>query len=229
MNRLLAALIAGLFLTGAVATVAEGGDGARAPLYSCTFAAGGWNRSDWLPVKHPAVPHFGDWVQQDGRIANEVPPDATLAELRGKRANDTYSCMLHKERITGNATISATMAFADKTAPLILLVPELSANARERKEFGEHFEIIIYDQGVNIWRYFLQDGKLTFRKAAFALFPLEKDTRHKLEVKKTGKTLTVTVAGHTFGYFDEALPDAFHAGITGCEGLNYFYDFAVRR
>jgi hypothetical protein len=229
MSRPLAALISGLFFAASIPDAAHAADAAHAPIYSCTFAAGGWSRGDWLPVKHPAVPHFGDWVQQEGRIANEVPRDATPSELRGKRAAETYSNMLYKEPVTGNATITSTMAFADKTAPLILLVPELPKIAQGQKEFGEHYEIIIYDQGVNIWRYFANEGKLTFRRAAFATFPLQKDTKYTLEVKKSGKTLTVSVAGHTFGYFDDALPDPFYVGITGCEGLNYFYDFAVRR
>ena len=35
--------------------------------------------------------------------------------------------------------------------------------------------------------------------------------------------------GHDFGYIEDALLDSFNVGITGCEGLNRFYDFAVRR
>jgi hypothetical protein len=41
--------------------------------------------------------------------------------------------------------------------------------------------------------------------------------------------MTVSVAGQTFGYHDELLPDEFYAGITGDEGLNRFYDFTVTR
>jgi hypothetical protein len=41
--------------------------------------------------------------------------------------------------------------------------------------------------------------------------------------------VTVSVADHTFGYIDDVLPESFFVGITGCEGLNRFYDFAVRR
>ena len=80
----------------------------------------------------------------------------------------------------------------------------------------------------NVWHHFIKDGKLIYRKAAFARFPLEKDAKYLLEVKKTGKTLNVSVAGHTFGYIEDALPDSFYVGITGCEGLNRFYDFTVR-
>ena len=46
-------------------------------------------------------------------------------------------------------------------------------------------------------------------------------------MKKTGKVLTVSVAGHTFGYTEDTLPDSCHVGITGCEGQNRFYNFSV--
>lgn len=226
---LLAGLTVAILLPAAGNVSALGADPAKRALYACEFTAGHWNRADWLLVKHPAVAHFGDWVQQDGRIANEVPQGIEPAELQRKYSPDTYSGMVYKEKVGGNVTVTSTMAYAFKMAPLILLVPELPENAQRQKEYGEHFEIIIYNEGLNIWRYLMKDGKLTYRRAAFANFPLEKDTKYKLEVKKTGKTLTVSVAGHTVGYYEEALPDSFYVGITGCEGLNYFYDFAVAR
>jgi hypothetical protein len=116
------------------------------------------------------------------------------------------------------------MAFAHKMAPLILLAPDLLENAKGRRECSERFEVVIFNEGVNVRRHRLKDGKLTYQKAAFAGFGLEKDTPYRVEVKKAGTTLTVSVAGHTFGYTDDALPDACYVGITGCEGLNRFYD-----
>jgi hypothetical protein len=209
--------------------VVHAADGAKGTIYSCGFTAGGWNRADWIPVKNPRSDHFGGWVQQDGCIANEVPAGATAEELQGKRAAECYSSMVYKEKLTGNVTITATMAFAHKMAPLVVLAPDLPENAKGQKEYAEHFEVVIFNEGVNVWHHFVKDGKLTYRKAAFANFPLEKDTKYTLEVKKTGKTLTISAAGHTFGYVEDALPDSFHVGITGCEGVNRFYDFAVRR
>lgn len=199
------------------------------PIYTCTFAAGNWKQADWLRVKYSQGEHFGDWVQRDGYIANTVPSNATPEELQGKYAAETYSCMVYKERLKGDVSVASTMSFAYKMAPLIVLSPALSEDAKGRKQCSERFEIVIFDEGVNIWRHFVKDGKLTYRKAAFASFRLEKDTKYRLKVTKTGKTLTVSVAGHTFGYIDDALPESFFVGITGCEGLNRFYDFTVWR
>ena len=202
-------------------------EGPAKTLYACAFNAGGWNRADWTRVGNPGM-DFGDFVQEEGRIANTVPPGATHKELRGKLAAKTFASMVYRERIAGDVAATATMDFADETAPLIVLAENLTQNADGQKQLGERFEVVIYDKGVNIWRHDTKDGKLICRLAVFARFPLEKNTRYALEVKKIGKTLTVSVAGHTFGCTDDALPDSFYVGITGCEGLNHFYDFALR-
>ncbi|MCX7049074.1 MAG: hypothetical protein NTX50_26765 [Candidatus Sumerlaeota bacterium] len=209
--------------------VAPAADGAAKTIYSCVFTSGSWKRSDWTPVKKSKSDHVGGWVQQEDCIANEVPPQATPEELQNKRADETYSSMVYKEKVTGNVTVAATMSFTHKMAPLIVLAPELAEDSKGRKEYAEHFEIVIFNEGVNVWHHFVKDGKPTYRKAAFANFPLEKDTKYTLEVKKTGKVLTVSVASHTFGYADDSLPDSCYIGITGCEGQNRFYDFTMRR
>jgi len=215
-----------LFLLGLVSVHAAGK--ATSPIYSCAFSRRNWSRADWVRVKNPSGKRFGDWVQHDDCITNEVPDGIVPGKFQGELA-ETYSSMVYKEKITGNVTITTTAAFAYQMAPLIVIAPELRENAQGQKEYRDHFEIVIFNEGVNVWHHFVQDGKLPHRKAAFARFPLEKDTKYVLEVKKTGKTLTVSVAGHTFGYMDDALPDSFYVGITGCEGLNRFYDFTVRR
>jgi hypothetical protein len=211
------------------ADVARAASAPMTPAYSCTFTAGNWKQADWIPVKNPRSDHFGDWIQEDGCIVNAVPDKVPAEDLQGKKAAETYSSMVLKERVTGNATIAATMAFAHKMAPLIVLAPNLKENAKGQKEYAEHFEIVVFNEGVNVWHHFVRDGKLSYRKAAFASFPLEKDTKYTLEVKKAGKVLTVSVAGHTFGYAEDALPNSFYAGNTGCEGQNRFYSFSVRR
>jgi hypothetical protein len=198
-------------------------------IYACTFVTGKWNQADWLRFKYPQGEHFGDWVQSEGYVTNTVPSNATPEELQGRFAAETYSCMVYRGRVNGDVSVASTMSFAYKMAPLIVMAPALSEDAKGRKQCSVRFEIVIFDEGVNIWRHLVKDGKLTYRKAAFANFRLEKDTKYRLKVTKTGKTLTVSVAGHTFGYIDDALPESFFVGITGCEGLNRFYDFTVWR
>ena len=62
---------------------------------------------------------------------------------------------------------------------------------------------------------------------------MEPNLQHEIKVTISptpkGKMLSVFVAGHEFGYIDDSLPNKVCVGITGCEGVNRFYDFAVEK
>lgn len=74
-------------------------------------------------------------------------------------------------------------------------------------------------------------------KAAAILLPteawLKANEKHLLSVKvardaKGRKETTCTSGGYTLSCVDDTLPDSFYAGILGCEGRNFFWDFSVR-
>lgn len=208
-------------------------------VYACVFAKDGWKKEDWINVKSPRWDHFGGWVQDNGCIRNECPAGADEKEIQGKRAGETYSSMLYSNKVAGNVTVSATMDFLYRMAPLIVIAPEFGKDNKERNEYREHYEIVLYDEGVNIWHHYYENGKPFWKQTAYSTFPLEKKRKHTLAVniKKVkgagvvnGKMLTVTVDGkHEFGYFDDPFPDEFYVGLTGCEGVNRFYDFEIRK
>ncbi|MDD4442980.1 MAG: hypothetical protein WC328_06510 [Kiritimatiellia bacterium] len=182
---------------------------------------------EWVLVKSPRFDHFGKWVQHGDCIQNEVPAGVSPDELQGKRAGDTYTSMVYAKPFTGDLRITASLAFTYRMVPLVVLAPALGKDAAGRPEYREHFEICVYNEGVNVWRHTFADGKPSWKKAAFARFPLLPNTRYALEVEIKGKQMSVTIDGRTFGYFDEALPKTTHVGITGCEGVNRFFDLTV--
>jgi len=194
---------------------------------SLAFDKAGWDASKWILVKSPRWDHFGTWVQETGHIRNTVPEGVSAEELLSKRAKETYSSMVYHDKVSGQVTIRATMAFDHRMAPLIVLAPELGKDARERPEYREHFEVVLFDEGVNVWHHTYRNGKPSWHKAAYARFPLKPNTPYTLLVRKTDRALHIEVDGHVFGYLDDSLPDTFYAGITGCEGVNRFYDFSL--
>ena len=199
--------------------------------FECSFAKGGWNPDNWILVKSPRWDHFGGWVQKPECIENETPPNATPKELLAKFSHDTYSSMVTKREFKGAVAISAEMAFTDRMAPLIVIAPELGKSAKGIPEYREHFEIVIFDKGVNVWHHYYKNGKPYWKKTAFSKFPLQPNEKYVLKVQikpsKKGKMITLSIDGHEFGYIDDSLPDSFHVGVTGCEGLNRFYNFKV--
>ena len=196
-------------------------------IVACRFAPGTWNTNEWILVKSPRWEHCGGWEQKEDHIQNRVPPGATPQELLGKLAPETYTSMVYDRMLSNNVTIRATMMFTDRMAPLIVLAPGLAKNKHGIPEYREHYEIIIYDEGVNVWHHFYADGKPSWKRAAWGKFALKPEIRYQLEVKKTGKKMEVSVAGHTLGFLDESLPEMFYVGVTGCEGINRFYDFQI--
>lgn len=179
---------------------------------SSSFNKNAWNPSDWIFVKRRDMAGRSEWLQKNDCIEND----------------GNHTSMVYKKKFKGDMTVSSTTAFADRMAPAIVIVSKIGDSADGAKAFDEHVEIVIYDDGVNIWRLHTVGGKSLWEKTAFWKFKLVKNTLYKLEVTKKGKELSIKVDGQTMGYVDSSLQDEYYVGITGCEGVNRFYDFAVK-
>ena len=206
---------------------------AAEPLHRSVFARNGWTPGDWILVKSPRWPHRGTWLQEDTHIRNATPVDATTQELHGSRAGETYTSMVLEKTFASSVVITAKLSFDNRMAPLIVLAPELGQDDKGHPEYREHIEIVFWDKGVNIWHHRYAAGTPSWKLAAYSRFRLESKTSYVVEVTYTrderGKMLAVRVNGHDFGYRDDALPDVFHVGLTGCEGINRFYDLTVEK
>lgn len=179
--------------------------------FSCRFGRDGWSPEDWLMVKSPRWDYFGGWVQQDDHLLNAVPADATDAQLlEGKWAEQTYTSMLWRQKISGRKIeISANMSFDSRMAPLIVIAPELGADAQGRPEYREHWEIVLFDEGLNVWHHTYAEGKPAWVKAAYLKTTFCPGTKYALQVTITfpakGPMLEVACDGHTIGYTEIGL------------------------
>ena len=200
--------------------------------YNCVFTPEGWRREDWLPVKTPRWNEVGAWEQCADHLENRVP--AELSEEQLASCHEAYVSMLWKTPVEGDAAVAATMAFASRYAPSIVLAGELGASAAcdGMAEYREHWEIVLYADGINVWHHEFREGKPYWRLAAWLKHPFAPKTKYRLEAKVvfTAKTplLTVTCDGQTFGCMLPTLPRSYRVGLTACEGRNCFYDFQVR-
>ena len=154
-------------------------------------------------------------------------------EIFKKHCSAVYSAMVLKDKVEIGQTVSSVMGFDWRMAPLIVLAEKLDKAETGEPVFGEHWEIVLYDEGLNVWHHMIKDGKPFWYKAAYLKGPFEKNTRYNLEVKVTKtrkgvKEMTLKCCGYEIGYIDNDLPDSFYAGIIGCEGRNMFYDFKVK-
>ncbi len=198
-----------------------------------TFAKGKWDRSLWFDVKSARRNYLKKMVQLDDHIMNAVPPDLTDEVIFAKYVDSVYSCIMLREKYGMPSEISCTMSFDHRMAPLIVLAKDVGRSAKGEPEQREHYEIILFDEGINVWHHFYNHGKPQFRRAAFLKTKFLPRKKYKLRVRVTwdrkGKYMQIECGGHTFGFMDEALPETFYAGIIGCEGRNRFYDFGIRK
>jgi hypothetical protein len=201
---------------------------AAEPSFSCQFAKGKWQPKDWIMVKCPYFEFFQDhWVLKDDCIQNPVP-NRPMKDWATSKGDETYTSMVYSKKFKGNLTIKATIEFESQLAPLVVLSNTLGKTQTGTPEYRNYTEIVLYNEGVNVWTHATPAGKPTaFQLTGFNRFPLKPKTKYLVEISKKNKNLIIRIDGHYFGAHDDRLPEEFYLGVTACEGINRFYDLSV--
>ena len=196
------------------------------------FADGKWNRADFWDAKSPRWDVHGSWLQQADHLLNTTVAKTDSKGRLHYYGPENYASLMWKTPVEAPVEISSTMSFDVRMAPLLVIAPELADGKDGLKEFREHWEIVLFDQGINIWHHEFKDGKPSWYLAAYMEVPFAPKERHVLTVRvqpRRGRmVLTAACGGKEFGYFDPDLPAKFHVGLTACEGPCRFYDFKVK-
>ena len=138
----------------------------QADTIAVSFGRGKWNAEDFSIVKSPRFDGVGSFVQEADHIVNSVPGGASLEDLLSCPA--AYCAMMHKAELSGNVLIASRMSFDHRMAPLIVIAPEMGKSADGRyPEFREHYEIVLYDEGLNVWHHRYADGKPSWYRLAY--------------------------------------------------------------
>lgn len=203
-----------------------------------SFARGKWNPADFIPVKSWRWDYMGVFDQLDDGIVNRCP-DLPGDQIYKKHHSAVYAALMYKGRFAVGEFVSSTMMFDYRMAPILVLAEDLGRNAKTGEpEFRDHWEVCLYDRGVNVWHHFFVDGVQKWHKASSLLLPereyfkanVKYDLQVTVDYNKNGrKEMKVAVGDYQFTYVDDLLPDTFQAGIIACEGRNFFYDFKARR
>jgi len=196
-----------------------------------SFARGAWDPREWNVVKSSRWSYVKGFEQEADHVTNPCGTwdDETLYR---DHVTEVYASMLYSRKLSGKCRISSTMSFDHLMAPLIVIAPEMGMSADGRHpEFRRHHEIVLYNEGINVWRYEWVGNGPKWTLAAFLREPFEACRKYELSVTveayKDTRRMTVSCDGHSFGFSDDALQLEYWAGITGCEGRNRFYDFSI--
>lgn len=211
-------------------------------LYETGFGRGEWEEEDWIFVKSPRWDYRGSWIQMDDHIKNLTPeghdPDRVIGRPHG------YMSMVLEEAFSTRETllISCLMEFNHDQGPQIVLAWDIGENEEGYPEYRDHFEIVLWSQGINVWHHICMDGKPSWLRTSYARFPLERRVPHEIEVRiekpyknpghpeVKGRKIAVSVNGdNLFSYLEPGLPEEIHVGITGYASINRFYNFSVAK
>ena len=136
--------------------------------------------------------------------------------------------LLSKQVHSLGVTVTTHCSFNGYGCPEIILVevPEQCPDGAVR--YGACYEIIPWKNGINVWRHYRDaDGRCHWHLRLGLTFPVEEDKLHEMTVQVLDKQLHITLDGMKTVLRTEDLPENFHVGITGCEGIARFYDMQI--
>ena len=202
-----------------------------------SFARGKWNISDFVYVKSWRWNFMEKFKQVDDAIVN-VLPGPSPEEVFRKMHSSSYVAMMHRRRFNLGCTVSSKMSWDYRMAPIIVIAPDIGVGNSGLPELRDHWEVCLYDEGINIWYHYFEDGVQKWYKDASIALPkdchFKANEIHDLQVKivrngKGKREMTVKCGGYTLTCIDPRFPETFYLGIIGCEGRNWFYDFCVKQ
>jgi hypothetical protein len=200
-----------------------------------SFARGRWDRGDFFLAKSWRWNYLGDFDQLDDAIVNRCPA-LPGKEIYEKHHSAVYAAIMHRREFPLGVTVSSKMMFDYRMAPIIVIAPMMGENAKGVPEFRDHWEVCLYDKGINLWYHYFENGRQKWYKASAIQLPpaayYKANQVYDLKVKvwrnKAGaKEFVITCGDYQFQHTDERIPEKFQVGLIACEGRNFFYDLKV--
>jgi hypothetical protein len=184
-----------------------------------SFADNSWKElTQAYTFRYVETPDFG-------QLADHV---TTAKNPEHKEGFDNIS-LLSGETYSAGVKARLRCSFDGLGCPEIILVkkPEQCEDGAVR--YGECFEIVLWKNGVNIWRHFMDENyKCSWHKRLGLTMPVSEGDIHELSVETKENYITFSVDGaHITTARTEDLFDSFYVGITACEGVVRLYDFEI--
>lgn len=161
-----------------------------------------------------------EFIQQEDHIHNR--------KISEERFGYDNISLMTAEKYAPGVKVSTVCSFDDFGAPLIVIAEDLIPDANGFPRYGEYLEIVLYENGVNVWRMHMDEAhKVTWHKALGVEFPVTAKEKHELTVEITPDYLIIGTCGRKMTLRVYDMPQKFHLGIDACEGINRFYSFGI--
>ena len=145
--------------------------------------------------------------------------------------NFDYISIVTKEKYSTGVTLSTECSFDSYGAPLIVLSDDIAPDNNGRLSYGLLFEVVAWEKGCNVWHIvpFPERKERPIKPTLIAKseFAIEPKSVVKLSVTVKNKKLAIIINGVELEVENADIPESFHIGITGCEGVNRFYSISI--
>lgn len=135
--------------------------------------------------------------------------------------------LVTKEKYGEGATVSAECSFDKMGAPLILITDGLYKDESGNLLFGDYYEIVLYEDGINVWQMFMEDKTVKWNKLLGVFFKVSEKEKKEFSVKLLKQAIEILCGEEKMWLRIPDLPEKANLGITACEGINRFYSFSV--
>ena len=136
--------------------------------------------------------------------------------------------VLTKKKYTAGTKITTHCSFKDLGAPLLVIADKIYTDEEGTLRYGDYIEIVLYKNGMNVWRMFMdEDKKVTWKNLVRVKYSVPEGEIYELSAEISEEVLKITAAGHETCLYVPELYPSFHLGIDACEGPNSFYDLEI--
>lgn len=135
--------------------------------------------------------------------------------------------LLTKEKCLYGTRIETKCSFDHFGAPLVTIAENIIPDENGNMRFGNYIEVVLYEKGVNVWRMYYKEGKVTWDWLLSVEFPLEEKKIHTLSVEILKSKLAILVNERKMTLHVNDMYPSFHVGINACEGINRFYSMEI--
>jgi len=183
------------------------------------FSRNAWSSDDLVYAYSYRFTDRPVFTQFDDHIENKADPDGP--------GGYEYISVLTPRQYGSGTSVSTHVSFEGDGAPLIVLADKLYRDADGTLRFGEYIEVVLYKNGINVWRMWYRGGRVSWKKLMGVQYPVTTGDLHTLTVTVGEEGLNIAADDRTMSVYIPDMYRSFHAGINACEGINRFYNMTV--
>ena len=184
-----------------------------------SFARNAWNTENLTYAYSWRFDETPEFIQRENCIESRENPGAPQ-----KFDNIT---LLFKDPFGPGTRISTRCAFDRYGAPLIVLAADPETDSRGVLRYGDYLEIVLYEEGINVWRMWRREGKVSWKKLMSCVFPVSAMQIHTLTVEAGTEQLKIRADDREMSLYIPDFYPIWYGGIVACEGVNRFYSLTA--